>query len=514
MLPPSLTDWLPENHLVWTVLGAVEQMDLDRFTDAYRLGGAGRAAYDPAMLVALLLYSYARGIRSSRRIERACWEDVAFRVIACQQTPDHSTIAEFRRRHEFDIAELFDQVLGLCREAGLVSVGVITIDGTKIKANASMDQNRDYRQIALEILREAEETDRREDEQFGDARGDELPEQLRTAEGRKAALAEAKRRIAERKRQSEEQPSENRPLDDEAAEEKAEEDQAEERGVIDPQPLVSGHGGRREWFRAGRRQLEDHRAQQGRPIGRDREDRLFDAAGRLEQNREAELTANERYEQWRAQGKMRNGRRLHSNGLKPYVPPELPDGVVNISDPDSRVMRTQGTPPRQAYNAQAAVNDRQIILAAEVTVDAADFGRLEPMLETTLDGLRRVGVAEQPDVLLADAGYWHTAQMQAIRDRGIEVLAPPDGNMRDGIRPGWEGGPYQQMRDTLQTDRGRELYAQRKTTIEPVFGQIKHNRHIERFMRRGRSAARSEWRLVAATHNLLKLHNHWIANTA
>ena len=123
LMPPSLVEWLPEDHLVWTVLGAVEQMDLDRFTEGYRLGAAGRAPYDPAMLVALLLYAYARGVRSSRRIERACFEDVAFRVIACQRTPDHSTIAEFRRRHELDIAELFDDVLGLCREAGLVSGG-------------------------------------------------------------------------------------------------------------------------------------------------------------------------------------------------------------------------------------------------------------------------------------------------------------------------------------------------------------------------------------------------------
>jgi len=505
LMPPSLVEWLPEDHLVWTVLGAVEQMDLDRFADAYRLGGAGRPAYDPAMLVALLLYAYARGNRSSRRIERACHEDVAYRVICAQLTPDHSTIAEFRRRYERELGELFDEVLGLCREAGLVSVGVITIDGTRIKANASMDQNRSYREIALEILREAEETDRREDELFGQARGDELPEQLRTAEGRKAALADAKRRLAERKSQaSEDQPPQDQP----------EEDQVDGQIVVDPQPLLSGHGGRREWFRVARRQLEDNRAGERRPVPRDRDDRLFDAADRLEQNHEAELAANDLYEQWRAGAKDRRGRRLHGNNLKPYQPPELPEGVVNVSDPDSRVMRTQGTPPRQAYNAQAVVNDRQIILAAEISNDAPDFGHLEPMLDTTLDGLRRVGVSEEPEVLLADAGYWHTTQMQSIRERGIEVLAPPDGNMRAGIRPGWEGGAYQQMRDTLQTDHGRKLYAQRKITIEPVFGQIKHNRHIERFMRRGRSAAHSEWRLITATHNLLKLHSHWTANTA
>src|SRR5947209_10800300 len=115
------------------------------------------------------------------------------------RTPDHSTIAEFRRRHETEIAELFDDVLGLCREAGLVSIGVITIDGTKIKANASMDQNRSYRELVTQILREAEETDRREDELYGEKRGDELPEQLRTPEGRRQALADAKRRIEERK---------------------------------------------------------------------------------------------------------------------------------------------------------------------------------------------------------------------------------------------------------------------------------------------------------------------------
>src|SRR5256714_1865566 len=199
LMPPSLTEWLPENHLVWTILGAVDQMDLGRFNEAYRLGAAGRAPYGPAMMVALLLYSYARGNRSSRGIERACWEDVAYKVITQMRTPDHSTIAEFRRRHEREIAELFDDVLGLCREAGLVSVGVITIDGTKIKANASMDQNRSYREIATQILREAEEIDQREDELYGDQRGDELPERLRTAEGRRVALAEAKRRIAERK---------------------------------------------------------------------------------------------------------------------------------------------------------------------------------------------------------------------------------------------------------------------------------------------------------------------------
>jgi transposase len=503
LMPPSLAEWLPEDHLVWTVLGAVDQMDLDRFREGYRLGAAGRAPYDPAMLVALLLYAYARGNRSSRGIERACQEDVAYKVITAMRTPDHSTIAEFRRRHEAEIAELFDDVLGLCREAGLVSVGVITIDGTKIKANASMDQNRSYQRLVREILREAEETDRREDELYGDQRGDELPEQLRTPEGRRQALADAKRRLAERK---------GRPVGDEPVAEMELELELELESTVLGRRVLRRNG-RREWFRVARSELEAHRAQQRQPIARDREDRLIDALERFEENQRIDRAANEAYERWRATARDTKGRVLKGNS-KPFTPPEMPDGVINLSDPDSRVMRTQGTPPRQAYNAQAAVNDRQVILAAEISIAAPDFGHLGPMLDTTLSGLREQGIEETPGVVLADAGYWHTAQMQAIEAKGIEVLAPPDGNMRQGTRPGWDDGRYQQMREKLISERGRKLYAQRKITIEPVFGQIKYNRHIDRFMRRGRAAAQSEWRLVTATHNLLKLHTHWTASTA
>jgi transposase len=500
LMPPSLMEWLPEEHLVWTVLGAVDQMDLGRFAERYRLGAAGRAPFDPAVMVALLLYAYARGIRSSRGIERACWEDVAFKVITGMRTPDHSTIAEFRRRHEAEIGELFDEVLGLCREAGLVSVGVITIDGTKIKANASMDQNRDYRELVTEILREAEETDRREDELYGQARGDELPEPLRTAEGRRQALADARRRLAERKGRAPEQ-------DPPAAEMEVD----LERAVLE-RPVLR-RGGRREWFRVARGELEARRAQQAQPIPRDRDERLLGTLERFEENQRVDLAANEAYERWRATARDTKGRVLKGNS-KPYSPPELPEGVINVCDPDSRVMRTQGTPPRQAYNAQAAVNDQQVVLAAEISLAAPDFGHLAPMLDSTLQGLREQGVEKTPEVVLADAGYWHTAQMQAIEQQGIEVLAPPDGNMREGKRPGWEHARYEQMREKLTSERGRKLYAQRKITIEPVFGQIKYNRHIDRFMRRGRAAAQSEWRLITATHNLLKLHSHWIATPA
>jgi hypothetical protein len=311
-------------------------------------------------------------------------------------------------------------------------------------------------------------------------------------------LADAKRRIAERK---------DRAI--------SEEETAAE-VVVDPEVVLGRggrRGGRREWFRVARRELEERRERDARPVPRDREDRLFQALGRFEENHRVDVAANEAYERWRATSRDTLGRVLKGNS-KPYVPAELPQGTINLSDPDSRVMRTQGTPPRQAYNAQTAVNDRQIILAAEVNVDAPDFGHLEPMLDTTLRHLERHGVTDMPDAVLGDAGYWHSRQIESITERGIEVLIPPDGTMREGKRPGWENGLYELMRQRLSTDRGRELYAQRKITVEPVYGQIKHNRRIDRFMRRGRAAAQSEWRLVAATHNLLKLHSHWIANTA
>jgi hypothetical protein len=276
---------------------------------------------------------------------------------------------------------------------------------------------------------------------------------------------------------------------------------------------VLRRGGRIEWLRVARRELEAHRTRQGAPVPRDRDDRMIDALERFEENHQVDLDAVETYERWRATARDTKGRVLKGNS-KPFVALALPEGKINLSDPDSRVMRTQGTPPRQAYNAQAVVNDQQVILAAEITNAAPDFGQLAPMFEATMRELSEQGVTETPEVVLADAGYWHHPQMQAISERGIEVLVPPDGNMREGKRRGWEDGVYQQMRDKLTTDRGRELYAQRKITIEPVFGQIKYNRHIDRFMRRGRAAAQSEWRLVTATHNLLKLHTHWIANTA
>jgi len=263
--------------------------------------------------------------------------------------------------------------------------------------------------------------------------------------------------------------------------------------------LGQGRGrGRRKWPRVAPRELESRREREAEPIPRDREGRLFGAVGRLEENHRVDLATNDAYGRWRAGSRDALGR-VMKGYRKPYTPPSVPDGQVDLSDPDSRVMRSKGLPHRRAYNVQTAVTEQQIILAAEISLAAADFGQLEPMLDRALAHLSRHGIAEQPEAVVGDAGYWHTQQIQAIADRGIEVLVPPDGAAREGTRPGWENGLFEQMREKLRTDRGRKLYALRKTTIEPVFGQIKYTRRVTQFMRRGRAAVHSELRLVAAT---------------
>ena len=497
LMPPSVRDWVPDGHLVWTVLDAVGELDLSAFYAAYRVDGHGRPAYEPSMMVALLMYAYTRGNRSSRGIERACVEDVAYRVVAANLVPDHSTIAEFRCRHEQALSEVFSGVLGLCAQVGLASVGVVSIDGTKMSANASMNANRDYSQIARAILREAAEIDQREDELYGDARGDELPEQLRTREGRRQALREAKEQL-DRER-------------DEAGEASHDRDDDRVKIALDPQQFVTRPQGRRAWLREGRRALEAQREREGRPVPGDRVERLFEACRRLEQELDADRAANAAYEHWRAHGVAADGSRRKALGMvKPFELPEIPAGLMNVTDPDSRVVCTQGQPGMQGYNAQPAVNDRQIIVAAEIATASPDFGHLEPMVRATQREFAALDLGD-PELVLADAGYWHQRQMQQLASEGIPVLVPPDAGLRRGERPGWTGGMYSFMRRVLATPAGHDLYRQPQITIEPVFGQIKFNRAIKRFQRRGKAACRSEWRLIAATHNLLKLHNHRLA---
>ena len=269
--------------------------------------------------------------------------------------------------------------------------------------------------------------------------------------------------------------------------------------------------GRRGWQRDARQRLDERRAREARPIPRSRRARLSESKRRLEEELEAEREANEAYEAYRSRGISRDGRRFGGGPPSPHQVPDTPTGKVNTTDLDSRLLKAAGIGYVQGYNAQATVNEKQIVLAAEISVESPDFGQLEPMVDATVCELERAGVAEKPKVAVADAGYWHHEQMDSLAADGIQVLIPPDAGKRKGARPGWQGGRYEWMRSVLSTELGEQLYRKRSQTVEPMFGHTKHNRGMSRFHRRGRSAVRTEWRLITATHNLMKLHSHTLA---
>jgi transposase len=449
LLPPDLRDWLPEDHLAWFVIEAIEELDLEPFYASYRADGHGRAAHEPKMMLTLLAYAYAVGERSSRGIERRCREDIAFRVICANQVPDHATIARFRVRHEEALADLFGQVLGLCAEAGIVEVEVLAVDGTKLEASASNHATRSYGRIAAEILAEAGRIDAAEDEIHGEARGDELPEHLVSREGRRA------------------------------------------------------------WLRKAKERLQAERAAGPEPVPRERSERLQICRRRLVEDWQTECQANRDYEAYRARGVMKDGRRF-GRPPNPHTPPTEPGGKINLTDPDSKNMKAYRGYV-QGYNAQAVTTRAQIIVAAEIAPDGLDFAQLDPMVSAAEKELEGAGVTERPKVVLADAGYWSNDHIDRLRERGMTPLIAADADRGKGPRKTRLGGPYDFMRRVLATESGGDLYSRRQGMIEPVFAQIKQTRRAGRFKRRGRAAVRSEWRLIAATHNLLKLHRHTLA---
>ncbi|MGH2445442.1 MAG: transposase [Candidatus Limnocylindria bacterium] len=430
LMPVSLRDWLPADDLAWFVLDAVAELDLSSIYARYRADGWGAPAFEPAMMSALLLYAYASGERSSRRIEARCRRDIAYRIITANQTPDHATIARFRSEHEAAIRHLFDEVLRLCAAAGLGQLGLVALDGTRIAANAALAANRTVDRLSAEIdriLAEAAAVDAAEDAQFGpDRRGDELPAALADPRSRLARLQEAKRQLA-------------------AAD-------------------------------ATRRVAHDEH---------------------LAQRAEVEAAA---------------GRGLR--GRKPKPPQPAPKAKVNVSDPQSRIMKT-ATGYLQGYNAQAVVSRDQVVLAADLTHSASDAGQLGPMLAQAAANVAGAGFSRPIGTALADAGYWSEAGYRAVSGPGQPQLLvathkgwkhrrqaqhqPPRGRIPAGL------SLTERMERRLRTKHGQDRYRWRAQIVEPVFGQAKDGRGFRRFSRRGRAACAAEWQLMCATHNLLKL---------
>lgn len=456
LMPPSVAEWLPEDHLAFFVLDVVGELDLSAFVAAYRPDGRGGAAYDPALMVALLVYAYSVGERSSRQIERRCLEDIAFRVVAANQQPDHATIARFRAAHETALGALFGQVLALCARAGVLRPGLVAIDGTKLAANASRDANRSAEQLAAEILAEAAATDEAEDAQAQADGEAELPEDLRTRGGRRQRLRE-----------------------------------------------------------------------------------LLD-----ELEAEAESKSYEAQMARRAETEARTGRPMKGRRPVPTAVTHRTRRQANTTDPDSRMVKTRDG-FIQGYNAQAVATEDQFIVAAEVTNNGSDVGSFAPMVKQAKTNLRRAGERRRVRRVVADAGYWSAdnaahpgiepliapgrardlgriadqdSERAALLDRieageldnadAAEALGVTTARVRQLLRRRRQGQAETlttAMMAKLASPQGRRLYSKRAASIEPVFGQIKHNRGMASFMRRGLSAVDSEWKLIAATHNLLKL---------
>ena len=437
LLPPNMREWLPENHLVWFILDAVGQMDLSRFYEKYRQDGWGGKGFNPAMLVSLLLYAYTQGERSSRKIEALCECDVAYRVIMANMTPDHTTICRFRQHHESALNDLFLQVLKLCKEAGLVKVGTVSLDGTKMKANASLSSNRTIKHLETEIkkmLAEADVADAQEDALYGkENRGDELPEDLRCHKDRVKRLQECKKRLdAEDQRQRDKQAKKVKAWDDKAKEKK-------------------------------------------------------------------------------------------KRGRKPKLSDQLPllKTKANTTDPDSRAMKTRNGFV-QGYNAQAVVTEDQVILACGLTQEVNDVKQLHPMLGATQSNISAIenedDIKEEIEKLLADAGYSSEANFTNADPDGPELFIPITRDSKRSRELKAQGPPRgripkdysltQRMERKLRTKQGQKIYSQRGWMSEGVFGQIKDCRSTDSFSRRGLAPCSSEWSLICACHNLLKLWNH------
>lgn len=536
LLPPDMRDWLAPGHLAWFVLDVVACLDTSGLHARHPRLGVGRRAYDPEVLFALLLYAYCCGERSSRRVEALCEVDVAYRVLAANQHPDHSTIARFRQAHEAEAERLFVQVLELCQRAGMAKVGVVAVDGTKMAANASAKANRTRRQVEEEVAQifaEAEATDAAEDRLWGGARGDELPESLRDRAGRAARLRQALAELgpddgppgpagppAPTRQARRDWERANRALgkaEAELAEEEAaqasptskvaqaeaglaeaieEADRVEARRNNRGGPRKTPHGKKA----AHKRATRDHQvalAQRRHAHALARAEKARARVAQL-QAREAERLARAE-----ARAQARAGRAA-----------QAADALVNLTDPASRLMKA----PKgwvQGYNAQAAVSESGVIIAATVTQQHTDAPNCAPMMAAVQANLGAAGVQDNVGMMLFDAGYMSRDNIVAPGPPRLIATAKSWKLRREAKQNGYRQGsppegasPIEAMEHRLLTEEGSGLYAMRQYLVEPLFGHAKHNLCFTRFMRRGLAAADSEWKFFTAALNLAKLHRY------
>lgn len=472
LLPPSTRDWLPEDHLATFLLDVIDELDLGAIEAVIQLRDPrGERPYSPRMLVTLLLYGYCSGIFSSRRLARATWTDLGARVIAAESHPHFTTINQFRLDHLDAVEDLFTQVLRLCQRAGLVDLGHVAVDGTKIQANASKHKAMSYdrmqetearlRREVESLLERAKATDEAEDKAFGaDQEGPSIPEELKRRETRRESLAKARR-----------------AMEAEAAAVRADELLEQAKQARENAEQAPDDRTRRNLKRRG-----DRREFAAKQLGGSNPDAVPGAQDGLPFHRMP-----------------------HERDGKP-----TPKAQRNFTDPESRIMKS-GTSFQQGYNSQIAVDEKaQIIVAQLVTNQSPDGEHLVPILEKV-----REVMDTMPRTCTADAGYWSETNAQFCQDNGIDAYIStrrrrhaeaddaerPDAELQASARTELA----KQMHAKVTSPAGRIVYAKRKWTVEPVFGEVKEARGFRRFRLRGLRKVRAEFSLVGMGHNLLKL---------
>ncbi len=535
LLPPSPRDWLPEGHLAWFILEVVDELDLSAITDVIQSKDPrGNQPYNPRMMVALLLYAYCTGRPSSRKIERGTYEDVAFRVIASGQHPDHSTISSFRRQHLSALAGLFLQVLRLCQKAGLVKLGHVALDGTKMKANASRHKAMSYQrmlkaeaELQAEIkalLEQAEAADSEEDARYGaNRRGDELPEELRRRTDRLQAIrnarealeAEAARGRAEKLRAQAAAARNEAEQSDDPAKRKRCLNRAAKREEAAAALAARSRAGQ-EPAAAPDAESGDDEEPTAVPDTDSGGDEAPDTDSSGDEGPAAALDADSGDDE-------PGGSPAATSDLPKNRPPTQPDGTPkptaqrNFTDPDSRIMK-KGRDYIQGYNCQTAVDAaHQIIVAQAVTNQAPDAEHFTSVLD-------QVGAncGRYPDKLSADAGYFSAENIAAAEARNVDPYIAVRRQKKqeqaapvDGLDPPPDDASLRVRMDAkLRSPDGKEVYKYRKAIVEPVYGQIREPQGFQAFSLRGLAQARDEWSLVCGCHNILKLFRATLAGKA
>lgn len=443
LMPPSIADWVPEDHLARFVSELVDEVvDLGPFLAVYT-EKRGFPPYDPRLMLKLLIYGYTTGVRSSRKIEKACHDDVAFRFLAANQAPDFRSVARFRRRHLTALDALFLEILKLCQQAGMVKLGRVALDGSKVRANASRRKAMSYKRMTEreadlqrevdDLLADAETTDVAEDEQFGpEGRDDDLDAEMARRTSRLAKIRRAKADL---------------------------EADAARRAAAD--------AARRAWHKTA-----------GQP----------------------DATAGQRVEDTAAAAERAAGEAT------------VPDKAQrNFTDPDSRIMKTSDGGFHYCYNAQTAADaHHQVIVATRLSNRSADC----PEFVALLDDIT-ANCETPPGQVVADAGYFSEDNVVAADQREVDVLIAT-GRLKHHEKPPAvprgripkDATLKERMARKLRTKPGRAGYARRKAIIEPVFGQIDTVQGGKQVLLRGEQAASSEWRFIAACHNVRKLFNY------